>query len=156
MASYNNITTHTRREAFTALGATGLAGVIMAGIARPDPVLATTPKPAPAGDDFALLRLAAELTETDARYASTNEPWSHLIEPAPQAVDDELEALAAHAQELRLRIAGLHALTAAGRAAKARLAMDQIAMVTGGMDLDPHEQVIMSLCRDVVSAGAAA
>ena len=144
----------TRRDAFAAFGATGLAGIALAGFARPEAIAA--PKPAPAGSDSELLRLVEELIQTDIAYFQTNLPWSDLVEPAPDWVEEALSALATHGWALRRKIAETPSRGALGMAAKARVTKDQLLAWGDPVGLDPNEAIILSLCCDIEAASAGA
>ncbi|TLU70892.1 twin-arginine translocation signal domain-containing protein [Lichenicoccus roseus] len=137
----------TRRDVLAALGATGLAGIIITGIARPDNFGAPT-----IDRDQRLLDMAAELQATERERNALNLPWAHRLDPAPRHVVDKLSALSDHAEALREMIAALPAEGARGRAAKARVALEQIHVFAGGLTLDANEMLLASLCEDVLSA----
>ena len=147
MADFKSSIT-TRRDAFAALGTTGLAALSLAGFARPE-TLATPPRTAPAGADQRLLELVAELQATTARHDRLSAAWGDVIH-VPDSIDAELAEITDQEDVLRDQISALPATTAAGAAAKCRLAIWSLNTFTHPDDIDSHDRLLFSLLADVL------
>ena len=141
-----------RRDAFTALGATGLAGIAGLCWAQPEN-LATIPK-APAGEDGPLLALVAELETVDAKYDALSGHWGDVVS-VPDHVDAQLFVWGREAEALRLKVSAIPAATTAGTAAKARIGAALIDVFSDPEALGSQDRLLLSLCADVIRHSAA-
>ena len=139
--------TPTRRDALAACGATSLAGLAVAFWATPEQ-LTTPPTPA----DAALLRLAAAHAAVERERDQLAARWGHTLH-VPHAVQHEADSLHQDAETLREQIAAIPAHTAAGKAAKARIAADLLGEF-GTADLTSTDRLLLSLCRDLAGGRA--
>lgn len=139
----NGHTTLRRREAFTALGATGLAGIAMAGWAKP-----SHQPSAPAGGDAELLALSAELNRLNDLSESISASYGDTVD-IPKEVDAQLVDLGKQELALRDKISRLPALTAEGRSAKAGIAVGLLDVFLDRENLGSEDRLLLSLCLDV-------
>lgn len=144
----------TRREAFSAFGATGLAGIALAGWAKPETALdniqgdSPHQPSAPAGDDTDLLALAAELNGLNDLSESISASYGDTVD-IPAEVDARLIALGKQEVALRDKISRLPALTAEGRSAKAGIAVGLLDVFLDRENLGSEDRLMLSLCLDV-------
>ena len=144
----------TRREAFSALGATGLAGIALAGWAKPETTLdniqGDSPHQpfAPAGDDTELLALAAELNRLNDLSDSISASWGDAFD-IPAEVDARLVELGKQEVAVRDKISRLPAFTMEGRSAKAGIAVGLLDVFLDRENLGSEERLLLSLCLDV-------
>ena len=150
MMAMNRISTASRRDALAALGGTGLAGIAGLCWARPEG-LADTPK-APAGDDSRLLDLVAQLQALTTQHDRLSAAWGDVVH-LPEQVDAELVEISDQEDALRDQIAATPSTTAAGAAAKAKIAANLVLAFPD--DLDSTDRLMLSLCRDIVEGATA-
>ena len=139
-----------RREVFTALGATALAGIAAASVLKPETL---NRQDGSASRDTALLALVDQLRASDAQYHELTAPYADTLDDPPAEVEADIESNVRATNVLRIELANIPAFTRAGRQAKAWALLDEWGLEKEGDQ--PWEgdtnYLLWSLARDVLS-----